>query len=67
MCLCEIWVKPSELSLTQHTIDSHEIPNANSYIVFNHSGMSEDDEHPIGRSYSDVAIICQVIDSLLIL
>ena len=45
MCLYETWVKPSELSLIQSNIDSHEISNANSYFVFNQSDMSEDDEH----------------------
>ena len=64
MYLCRTWVKPSELSLIQHNRDSHEISNPNSYVVFNKSGMSEDNEHSTGRSYGGVAIICKVIDGL---
>jgi len=62
--LCETWVKPSEFSLLQNNIDSHAISKDNSYIVFNKSGMSEDDEHSAGRPYGGVAIICKVSDGL---
>jgi len=64
MCLCETWVKPTELSLIQNNIDSHEISNANSYVVFNKSNMSKHDEHSTGRPYGGVAIICKVINGL---
>ena len=64
MCLCETWVRPSELSLIQNNIDSHEISNVNSYVVFYKSRMSEDDEHSTGRLYGGVAIICKVNDGL---
>ena len=57
MCLCETWVK-------QNNIDNLEISNASSYIVFNKSGMFEDDEHSTGRPYGGVAIICKVVDGL---
>jgi hypothetical protein len=67
MCLCETWIKPSELSLIQHNIDSQEISKDNSYIVFNQYGMSEDDEHSAGRPYGGVAIICKVIDGLYLM
>ena len=46
---CETWTKPSELSLIQNIKDSHEISNANSYIVFNKYGIAEHDEHSTGR------------------
>jgi len=64
MCLCETWIKPTELSLIQNNIDSNEISNANSYVVFNKSGMSEHVEHSTGRPYGSEAIICKVIDGL---
>jgi len=64
MCLCETWIKPSELSLIQNNIDSHEISNVKTYVVFNKSIMSEDDEHSTGRPCGAVAIICKVIDGL---
>jgi hypothetical protein len=64
MSLCETWIKPSELSLILNNIDSHEISNANSYVVFNKSGMPEDDQHSTSRPYDGVAIICRIIDGL---
>jgi hypothetical protein len=60
MFLCETRIKPSEFSLIQNIIDSHEISNVNSYVVFNKSGMSEDNEHSTGRPYGGVAIICKI-------
>jgi len=64
MCLCESSVKSSVSSLIQNNIDSHEISNANSYIVFNKSGWPEDGEHSTGGPYGGVAIIYKGIDGL---
>ena len=64
MCLSETWIKPSELSLIQDTIDSHVLSKDCKYVVFNKCGMSEDDEHSAGRPYGGVAVICKVIAGL---
>lgn len=64
MCLSETWITPSELTLIQDNINFHVISKTNQFIVFNKSGMQNDDEHSTGRPYSGVAIICRVIDDL---
>jgi len=65
MCLCETWVKRSELSSIQNNIDSHEISNANSYIVFNQPGMSEDDEHSTGVPYGGEPLYVKLLMAYL--
>jgi hypothetical protein len=64
MCLSETWIKPSEHNLIQKTVDDHIVSKSNQYIVFNKSGMVDEDEHAPGRPYGGVAIICRVIDGL---
>ncbi len=64
MCLTETWIKPSENSLIQQNINDHIISKDNYFVVFNKSGMWEDDEHSAGRPYSGVCVICRVIKGL---
>ena len=64
MCLTETWLKPSEHNFMQSCIDAHLISKDNSFIVFNKSGMSDEDEHSPGRPYGGVAIVCRIINGL---
>ena len=61
MCLSETWIKPSELNLIQRCLDEHVVSNVNKFIVFNKTGMLDEDEHSPGRPYGGVAIICKIL------
>ena len=60
----ETLLYPSERKVIQSSIDAHIISKDNSFIVFNKSGMSDEDGPSPGRPYGGVAIVCRVMNGL---
>ena len=63
LCLCETWLKPSELNLIDSLIECNPKLQGRNYKVFSKSIMHDIGPDYTGRPYGGVAIICELSDN----